>query len=551
MFIAPATAQQVIRTHVSPSTTGSYYGYAMASGDIDKDGVEDLVTGDWSANPAFVHVISGATGQEMRSPVGNNPMHWTAIISPTPTSTSYMGRSLSIHPDIDDDTYPDIVVGCPDTHSIPGTPWSGSIRIFSGRDGTELPGILNVQWRSLGDGDLCFVDANLDGKQDIVAGVVVPGSGTVVVYSGNAPHDEICAVSAGATHHNFGASVDVISDLNGDGVPELVVGKPCELGTWLNGSIYVVSVGPQQRGQVLAQRTSTSTYTPTPPSLIADRYGWNVVAVPDRNGDGKRDILVSATYGVPPRVELISGDIAGASQATPLWQYPTSIATSPVIPAGGTIVPFVDIDNDGVEDFFTSNSICSGVNGAALVTLQPDILDPHPFPFTHLGFSETGTGYLRLGDYNSDGLPEIAVVSDFPGPIFVVSLTASTSVYGLGCGAPPLNLSFSSLPRILGTGQGALQCGLSNGPANGLGIFLVGLSRQLPALPLGAIAPGCSLLVQPTDFLPIPIVSGSASWSYAWPAVPQAHGREFFAQALTYDGQFLLLSNPGSFRPGL
>jgi hypothetical protein len=242
---------------------GDFFGEQLGNrvaglGDLNGDGYDEV--GVTSRNLRRVRILAGPDGHGFRQHV--------------------MGDTNSTHPsiasvgDIDGDSVPDYAVGWP--RDSTGGGLTGTVVVFSGRTGAQIHmvhGPTPVGPESTGS-HLGFSvagvgDMNGDGIPDFAAGG--PGAlelhlssntGVVRVYSGSDASilydldgaNETLAATAG----KFGFQIAGGGDLNGDGVPDFLVGAPSDAPS--SGSISAYSgrtgerlwriVGPQSSSRL-------------------------------------------------------------------------------------------------------------------------------------------------------------------------------------------------------------------------------------------------------------------------------------------------------------
>src|SRR5205085_4501549 len=126
-------------------------------------------------------------------------------------------------------------------------------------------------------------DVNHDGVNDLIVGA--PGASKAYVFNGATGAHIFTMTSPAAPNANlipsFGNAVAGGVDLNGDGVPDFVIGAPNEKG--LQGAAYVFS---GSNGALLRSLKG--------PRQGFAKFGTSVAVTPDVTGDGRPDILVGA-----------------------------------------------------------------------------------------------------------------------------------------------------------------------------------------------------------------------------------------------------------------
>ncbi|MDP6763227.1 MAG: integrin alpha [Planctomycetota bacterium] len=208
---------------------GEAFGWASApAGDVDGDGVVDVIGGAPQDDEAgtfsgSASVFSGATGQRLYHWVGLAPDDW-------------FGHAVDGAGDVDADGFDDLLIGAIQSQLTGSQTGPGYVQVRSGRDGSVL---LQLSGDAPHD-QFGFVvrgagDLTGDGHADFLVGAPravslglaptgLPGyarlfsgrdGAVVVTFSGSSADDQ------------FGVGLDVLSDLDGDGVNEFVFGA-CE-----------------------------------------------------------------------------------------------------------------------------------------------------------------------------------------------------------------------------------------------------------------------------------------------------------------------------------
>lgn len=399
-----AQIQPVIKP-LPPQTpvTVTYHGGAVAVlPDVNGDGKSDVAVASLFSvgNIGRAYIYSGATGQLIRQ-----------LVSPNPEIDNLYGTSVAAVPDVNGDGVGDVVVGAP--MDSPGTSPSGCGRayLYSGATGQLLFKLLPPNPELSGQFGFSVAglqDINGDGLGDIAVGapeertgVGMEDSGRVHIYSGATGQRIRTIVSQTPSSSGyFGYSLAVISDLNGDGKNDLVIGARKERAD-KGGQVHIVSPATGQRLRTLA----------SPNSQNDGRFGYAVAAVPDVNGDGLPDVVVGAPreFNRTGRAYLFSG-ATGA-----LLRQVQSPGMEVDNRFGEAVAGLPDFNGDGRGDFVVGAPhedpglahddngrayIYSGASGQLVTKLIP----PMTSPAEYFGFS-----LAAMPDINGTGRPEIVV----------------------------------------------------------------------------------------------------------------------------------------------
>lgn len=330
------------------TASGQTFGEAVAlPGDVNGDGTNDILVGspEFSGagqNAGSVGVYSGVDGGLLYSIPGPSPF-------------DFFGRSLVGLGDLDGDDRADFAVGANRDNTIPGAPGQhGSVRIYSGATGQELlaipgsvggaefgwhidavedidgdglldlviaaPGDSYAVVHSSADGTEYFRvdvpgtpfgaiwqvagvgDVNLDGRGDFMVGSAFNSAslhsgatgGLIRSHSGNIPQD------------GFGLSVSGAGDLNGDAIPDYLVGAPQPDNI---GSGYV---------RAFCGRTGRELFT-IEGKALGDGFGHDIAAAGTAKGDGAPCFVVGAPSANPGVV--IDGGEGSLWSACPLTPH--------------------------------------------------------------------------------------------------------------------------------------------------------------------------------------------------------------------------------------
>ncbi len=467
---------------VPGATAGERFGASLAAvGDLDADGVPDLLVGAPRASPGGLTlagravVASGASGAVLLPLAGSGAGDW-------------FGAAVAGPGDVDGDGVPDLLVGAP--QSGPGMGMfpvgTGYARVISGANGgTVLSLSGSFCWDFFGRAVAGTGDVDGDGTPDLMVGATPSclqasqtPPGYARVFSG-ANGGTLLSFSGTFPFTGFGAVVARAGDLDGDGVPDLLVGAP-----WTPVGL-LANVG-EARAYSGASGSALHTLDG---SVAGELFGWSVVGVSDLDGDGKSDFAVGAPGAAPGglpdagRSTLFSGGSGAVLLAVD--------GTAGGDRAGGCVAGVGDANGDGVPD----------------LAIGADGVDP-------AGLAEAG----RADVISFVGIPPGSVLSGTGCP---GSAGLFPSIAAAGGNPVPGNDSFGvSLSRALGGTSAILILG-----------FLP-LSLNLATLGL----PSCTLLASPDVlFASSTTTAGSALVPVPIPPVPSLVGAVAFLQWYVFD----------------
>lgn len=303
----------------------SRLGSAVATGDLNGDGVSDLALGSVLADPygqangGAVYVMFG--GPAVKGHVdflSAQPDAFVAGASRTGGEADRIGTDLAIG-DFNGDGRQDLAIAAAFRNDFAGT-----IFVFWGpfvRGGIYNLQDRNADWTILGPASDAFLgaalvsaDLNGDGVDDLLASAYRPDAtsspdrGAVHVFHGRQDRGGVTDLAGapadltviGPTGSYMGAALSpgscscrgqslAVADLTGDGVPDLLAGAP--LAENRLGNAFLIA-GPLRTGTIdLAQEPSLRLRG----SATDGRLGWTV-ATGALDGDGQVDLLLAAPW---------------------------------------------------------------------------------------------------------------------------------------------------------------------------------------------------------------------------------------------------------------
>jgi len=299
-----------------------------------------------------------------------------------------------------------------------------------------------------------ILDLNNDKKNDLA----IDAGGALYVALG----DGTGGFSSTAQTANFGLPIqNVYSDVNGDGIPDIVQ----------NNGLLQVWVG---------KGDGTFTLPVTGNAYIDDSGGQQSLVVADFNGDGNADIAqLGDDY---KQVSLFTGNGKGAFQGAPALSSTTDAFSAPgelYLQAGGDIVgngltDGLFLDETGSAPYVVSG-LSDGKGGFKYATALSAAADPT------LGFLQPVSA-----DFNGDGKQDLLIVDGTLGNGLSVALSKGDGTFQkpVSLAMPLLDcaLNYAATGDLNGDGKldivvaypGDAACGGSDGTASG---YIVALGK--------------------------------------------------------------------------
>jgi hypothetical protein len=242
-------------------------GVRVALGDVNGDGIPDIITGPGLTGGPDVRVYDGATGALIRNFLAYAP--------------GFLGGVDVAAADVNGDGYADIITAA----DAGGGP---HVEVWSGRDGTLLQSFFAYDPRFTGGVRVAAADVNKDGYADVITGAGPGGGPEVRVFSGatGALLQDFMAYNVRFTGGVYVAGGDV----DGDGYADVITGAGA-------GGGPEVRVFSGATGALLQDFMAFSTLFPGGVRVGAANFG----------ADGLADILAGAGPGGGPQVTVFDG----------------------------------------------------------------------------------------------------------------------------------------------------------------------------------------------------------------------------------------------------
>lgn len=301
-----------LETRLAPATFSG--GVTVATGDVDGDRINDMITGAGPGGSPLVKVFSGKTGHLIRQ--------FNAFDS------SFTGGVFVAAGDVNGDGRAEVIVGA-GAGNLP------KVRVFDVLTGITVRDFDAFSRHFKGGVRVAAAEFTGDNRADIVTAAGPGGSPVVQIYNGQTG---ALIFSQNGLDARFNGGVYVAAgDITGDGRPDLVVGSG-------EGGPPIVSViNPFDAGRV---NRSFFAYDP-------NFRGGVRVAVGNLQAGGADDIITAAGPGGGPHVQVFNS--ATGASARSFFAYDSRFV-------GGVFVARSDFDGSGADEIVTGPGVGGGPN---------------------------------------------------------------------------------------------------------------------------------------------------------------------------------------------
>jgi hypothetical protein len=539
--------------------------------------ITDIMTSSRFVVAALVVCAMASLLPAAACPQGGNSSGPAPLFTISGSVPEKFGAGFISIPDQDGDLQRDVAVGSPAYNG-----GRGRVQIFSSATQQELASFPGI-YSSGGLGySLDLQDYNADGVDDLVVRTrwqAWPSNGTCETVVLELPSLTPLWRKTGNGESWFGSFSALMPDADGDNLAEVFVMESDNncAGTD-SGKAWMFDASGTERWSLCSGGAWDywgNGHSPAVmPDLNGDNYPDLAIPAPETCGcvpgpgylrvlDGMSGSTIWTVVGDGWPSRIVGAQLAGdvdsdnVPDIAALHMFPSVASTSSLRVYSGAsgaqlasasmpgLVPYMtgagaDIDGDGSLELPVAAFDASGAHHILILSVAAQsVLVIWVSPFAGAEVSDLAF----VTDFDGDAIPDLEASSAQAGQCVIYSsatllMPAAASVYGTGCGSPPLQMT-PQAPPILGS-VGSAE--ITNVPVQ-LGGVTMGFSDTLltglPILPLSLASlgmPGCELL-HSNDVFGLPVTagaSGTLDFSYTIPSNVNLLGAQVYLQAYCY-----------------
>jgi hypothetical protein len=349
----------------------------VAAGDVDGDGLEDLLAGTPTKDDVGrAFLIRGDDSGQINNSVSDG---YNARYEPADNAVKF-GNTLAAG-DLDNDGDRDVFIADPDRDDVAGQVYQlvapGASNVVAASATPTLTGAPDSQ---IGNALAVIDSINGDAYPELLVGA--RGESVAYIFFGGPDFALPTSVSSadveitGVSNTDFGQAVSGAGDINGDGTPDFMISQTSADG----GSIFIFfGWGDAPPSDAITAANEADIELEAEDS--GHRAGTSIAAAGDVDGDGIMDIVVGAT-GLDDTGDQAGGaylvlgsELRARGDALSLADAVKFTSPEQGAFAGQAVSGIGDFDDDGFDDFAVGASFAGNSNGAVYVIFGP-VLGP-------------------------------------------------------------------------------------------------------------------------------------------------------------------------------
>ena len=395
IYYGGSSMNNVVDVTITGEAASNRFGSAAAAADVNKDTYADVIVGAWgySSNTGRAYIFNGSGSMPAAIAAGS-----ANVIMTGGANGDYFGRSVAAAGDVNGDTFADVVVGASGYSSETG-------RAYLYVGGASMDNVADLivtgetAYSRFGISVAGAGDVNNDGYADLFvgAGRYNNYSGRAYLYHGGSPMDNSADLifDAEGKDNYFGAAVADAGDVNNDGYGDVVIGAYNYNES--AGRCYLYYGGNPMDNSADVIMTGVT---------AGDYFGISVAGAGDVNGDGYGDVVVGASgyNSESGRAYLFLGGSSMDNGADLIIAGDTEVEL-------GRAVAGQDVNGDGYADLMigqpgydNSRGRVSVYYGGTPLDNTADVSMTGEWTYDQFGFSVAGAG-----DVNGDGYGDVLV----------------------------------------------------------------------------------------------------------------------------------------------